>query len=529
MFEEEIPKVDRSLSGAFAFKLYDTFGFPIDLTQLLCAERNLKVDMDTFNQLMEQQRELGRQARTQQMVRAADIATSAVTEFTGFQEDQTTATILEIHRQEDAQLVIPDRTPFYAEMGGQLGDQGTLTINGTSYPVSATQQIGTARAHSLPLDAPLQSGDVVALAIDPKRRRPIEAHHTATHLLHWALHKHISPDAAQQGSLVSRKRLRFDFNSSALSAAQIEALENTVNRCIESGDPVSWQEVPFTEVSGREDIEQFFGDKYGDRVRVVQIGGQAGALDGYSMELCGGTHVANTSEVGLFKIKSESAIAAGIRRIEAVCGEAAYDYMIGIVERSTEESKELRKRLQAINRDLEELEAEPINYPEFPHIMTGMLDQGNFEQKNAVFNEMLAHLDGLRSAVVEADKALKKAQTAGAARMAASIVAELDLEHNLVITAEGPGALTQEILNQLKSRQYTAAAFCIVDDGERLHLGALAGANARSQAGELMQTLAPVAGGKGGGKPDLARGAAPERDKLADLAAAARKELGLPD
>ena len=528
MFEQEIADGKQPLCGEFAFKLYDTFGFPIDLTQLLCAERGLKVDMATFEQHMEAQRERARSARTQQLVRAADIATEASTAFTGFDEDETSATVLEIHTQDDAQLIITDRTPLYTEMGGQLGDQGTLTVNGTQYPISAVQQLSAARAHSLPLDAQIAIGDEVTLRLDPTRRRPIEAHHTATHLLHWALHEIVSTDAAQQGSMVSRTRLRFDFNSGALTPEQIDAIENKVNACIEAGEPVSWQEVPHEDIKDRKDIQQFFGDKYGEIVRVVQIGGVPGTLDGYSMELCGGTHVRNTKDIGIFKIKSEGAIASGVRRIEALCGTAAYDWVRSSVENATTEEKELRVRLNAKNEQLAALDAAPIQFPEIPHIMVGMLAEGNFEQKNKVFKEILAHLQGLKSAVVDADKVLKKAQAAGAAKVANALLTEQDLSTHIVLSTEGPAALLQELLNGLKGRQFANAAFCIVDDGETLYLGALCGAEAQSDglmAGKLIQTLAPIAGGKGGGKPDMARGAASERSKVSELIAAAKDAL----
>ena len=528
MFEQEIADGKQPLCGEFAFKLYDTFGFPIDLTQLLCAERGLKVDMTTFEQHMEAQRERARSARTQQLVRAADIATEASTAFTGFDEDETSATVLEIHTQDDAQLIITDRTPLYTEMGGQLGDQGTLTVNGTQYPISAVQQLSAARAHSLPLDAQIAIGDEVTLRLDPTRRRPIEAHHTATHLLHWALHEIVSTDAAQQGSMVSRTRLRFDFNSGALTPEQIDAIENKVNACIEAGEPVSWQEVPHEDIKDRKDIQQFFGDKYGEIVRVVQIGGVPGTLDGYSMELCGGTHVRNTKDIGIFKIKSEGAIASGVRRIEALCGTAAYDWVRSSVENATTEEKELRVRLNAKNEQLAALDAAPIQFPEIPHIMVGMLAEGNFEQKNKVFKEILAHLQGLKSAVVDADKVLKKAQAAGAAKVANALLTEQDLSTHIVLSAAGPAALLQELLNGLKGRQFANAAFCIVDDGDKLYLGALCGAEAQSDglmAGKLIQTLAPIAEGKGGGKPDMARGAASERSKVSELIAAAKDAL----
>ncbi|MDB2506895.1 alanine--tRNA ligase [Opitutales bacterium] len=528
MFEQEIADGKQQLCGEFAFKLYDTFGFPIDLTQLLCAERGLKVDMATFEQHMEAQRERARSARTQQLVRAADIATEASTAFTGFDEDEANATVLEIHTQDDAQLIITDRTPLYTEMGGQLGDQGTLTVNGTQYPINAVQQLSAARAHSLPLDAQIAIGDEVTLRLDPTRRRPIEAHHTATHLLHWALHEIVSTDAAQQGSMVSRTRLRFDFNSGALTPAQIDAIENKVNACIEAGEPVSWHEVPHEDIKDRKDIQQFFGDKYGKIVRVVQIGGVPGTLDGYSMELCGGTHVRNTKDIGIFKIKSEGAIASGVRRIEALCGTAAYDWVRSSVENATAEEKELRVRLNAKNEQLAALDAAPIQFAEMPHIIVGMLAEGNFEQKNKVFKEILAHLQGLKSAVVDADKVLKKAQAAGAAKVANALLTEQDLSTHVVLSAEGPAALLQELLNGLKGRQFANAAFCVVDDGEKLYLGALCGNVAKSaglMAGRLIQTLAPIAGGKGGGKPDMARGAASERSKVSELIAAAKDAL----
>jgi alanyl-tRNA synthetase len=516
------------INGVDAFRLYDTYGFPLDLTVLLAREKNVSVDTEGFEECMEQQRERARSARTAKIVRATDIATEATTTFIGFEADDCTATVLEIHPQKDALLVITDRTPFYAEMGGQLGDQGTLTVGDNSYPISGAQQLSAARAHSLPADATISVGDKVTLEIDPTRRRPIEAHHTATHLLHWALHEIVSTDAAQQGSMVSRTRLRFDFNSGALTQEQIDAIEHKVNACIESGDPVSWQEVPHAEIKDNKDIQQFFGDKYGDLVRVVQIGGQPEQLDGYSMELCGGTHVRNTSEIDIFKIKSEGAIASGIRRIEAVCGTAAYDYIRSVIEKSTEEEKELRARLETTNQQLKTLGAEPFSHPLFPHIMPGMLAQGSFEQKNKVFKDILSHIQGLKAATVDADKALKKAQTQGAAKVANTLLAELDLSGNLVITQEGPAALLQELLNGLKGKQFANAAFCIVDDGDKLYLGALCGDAAKSaglMAGKLIQTLAPVAGGKGGGKPDMARGAASDRGKIGELETAAKKAL----
>jgi alanyl-tRNA synthetase len=526
MFEQKVAEGGDQLDGAFAFQLYDTFGFPIDLTELLCEERGMKVDMKKFNQLMEEQREKGRAARTRELVRAADISTDAVTEFTGFEEDTSEATVLEIHQQPDHLLVITDKTPFYVEMGGQMGDQGTLTHEGEDFHVTAVQQLGEARAHSVSIEANIIVGDTITLSLETDRRRPIEAHHTATHLLHLALHEIVSEDASQQGSLVSRTRLRFDFNSGAVSNDKLEAIEEKVNAWIGAGDTVSWTEVEHASIQGRKDIQQFFGDKYGDVVRVVQVGGEAGQLDGYSMELCGGAHVKNTADLGIFKIKSEGAIASGIRRIEAVCGEAAWQWMGEQVEHADAEGDELRTKLDKANAALAELGEDKVEFPQFPHIMGAMLvEGGDFHQINATFKQFRQHIEGLRAAGVSAEKKLKKAQSGAAAKMADEALAGL-LENggNIAEVFEGPANLLQELLNGLKKKQFEGAAFLIVDDGSRLHLGAFCGSQAQANglaAGKLIQELGPIAGGKGGGKPDMARGAAPERDKAEELKAAA--------
>ena len=513
-----------------AFQLYDTYGFPLDLTALLCRERGISLDEAAVEKLMEQARELSRSAQKKTIVRATDLSTDAETEFVGFENDSCEATILEVHEQDDKLLVITDKTVLFTEMGGQEGDLGTL--NG--HPVLSTQKIGAAIAHILAdvqrSDLPVQSSAFISL--DRARRAPIEAHHTATHLLHWALHEVVSPDASQQGSSVSPDRLRFDFNSKPVTPEQITAIEDKVNAAIEATQPVSWIEVPHAEVKDRSDIMQFFGDKYGEFVRVVQIGGSEQALDGYSMELCGGTHVRNTSEVGLFKIKSEGAIASGVRRIEAVCGEATWDYLNTELEKGAAEEEDLQAKIAEINKALAEVGVDPVPIPDHPRIMAALLAEGgSFSQINQTYQGYHKHLEKLRALKVEADKTLKKVQAAGAARQADSLLAGENLTGNIVLGTTGSPPLPQGLLNGLKKLHFTRAAFVVVDDGERLHLGALCGEdgnNAGHGAGKLIQSLGPLAGGKGGGKPDMARGAAPDRDKLDDLLAAARSELSFP-
>ncbi len=511
LFEEEASKLTGTAFPAeAAFKLYDTFGFPVDLTQLLCRERGIPLEMSRFEELMEQARQIARKAQKSEIVSALDISTQVSTEFIGFEQDSCEATILEVHIEGDLCWLLTDRSPFYAEMGGQVGDTGALMTGNAEIPVVALQQIGSARAHGVHAEqaTTLKAGDKVTLSIHGARRRPIEAHHTATHLLHWALHEIVSPEATQQGSLVAEDRLRFDFTSSAVSAEQVAALEEQVNARIEASEAVSWQEVPFEKVQGREDIMQFFGDKYGNKVRVVQIGGETQALNGYSMELCGGAHVRNTAEIGLFKIRREEAIAAGTRRIEAVCGAAAEAYLVELEEQEAEEKRAALAKLSAANEGLSALGAEQLK---------------PVDDADAAV---------IKSTAVEAEKALKKAQAANAAQQADTFLAAL-LEGDthppaIVESLEGPPALLQELLNGLKKAGFIGSAVLVVDDGEKLHLGALCGSEGQSagnQAGNLIKTLAPLVGGKGGGKPDMARGAGPDRSGKNNLLAAARAEF----
>jgi alanyl-tRNA synthetase len=516
--------------GDDAFELEDTFGFPIDLTELLCAESGIELDKERYEECKKEQQDRSRAAQKSTIVRALDISTEAVTEFVGFDTDETEATILEVHPQEDALFIITDKTVFYAEMGGQAGDTGTLVLGGVEIPVTGVQQVGKARAHVVDASAALKAGDIVTLKLDAQRRRPIEAHHSATHLLHWALHEVVSKDAAQQGSSVDENRLRFDFNSAAVTPEQIAAMEEKVNAAIKANDAVSWKEVPHASIKGRPDIMQFFGDKYGDLVRVVQIGGGRGDLTGYSMELCGGTHVRNTGEIGLFKIKSEGAIASGVRRIEAACGEAAWAYLNEAVEKWDADLQAATEKLKAANDKLAAIGEAPVTVNEFPHIMGAMLvERADISQLNATFAHGLRTLEETKEAAVEAEKRFKKLQAGAAAKQADAALAELIAAGGpIVATFEADASLLQELLNGMKKQGFTGAGFVIVDDGDKLHLGAYCGDTAQAnglKAGDLLRDLAALAGGKGGGKPDQARGAAPDRSKIAELEAAAKDRI----
>ena len=533
-FEEAMGEIKNdSLSGDVAFELYDTFGFPIDLTELLCAERGLKVDMPRFEALMEKQQERSRAAKKSTVVRALEISTDAVTEFAGFDADECEASVLEVHPQDDSLFVITDKTPFYAEMGGQSGDTGTVAaVSNRQAPIAVTgvQQIGKARAIIVASSSEIKVGDKVVLKVDATRRRPIEAHHTATHLLHWALHEVVSTDAAQQGSSVDENRLRFDFNSAAVTPAQLAAMEEKVNAAIKANDSVSWTEVKHADIKSRADIMQFFGDKYGDVVRVVQIGGKPHELNGYSQELCGGTHVRHTGDIGLFKIKSEGAIASGVRRIEAVCGDAAWTHLNESVEKWDQELKSARAKLDAANDKLTTLGEAAVSVNDFPHIMAAMLaERADIAQINATFAHGQRTLEETQQAAIEAEKRIKKIQSSQAARLADEALAELIAKGEpLIVSFESDASLLQELQNGLKKKNFSKAALLVVDDGEKLHLATHCGADAIAtglKAGDLLRDLVAIAGGKGGGKPDQARGAAPHREKLAEIKAKAAELL----
>jgi alanyl-tRNA synthetase len=515
-----------TLSGKFAFELYDTFGFPVDLTEILCQENSITLDLEKFESLMEEQKQRGRDSQQTTIVRALDIATEQVTEFVGFEADSCTATVTEIHAQDDYLYLITDKSPFYVEMGGQQGDTGVLEISNLLFSVEKVIKIGNAIAHLVKKSAAVEMkvGESISLSIENEKRRKIESHHTATHLLHWALHKIVSEDATQQGSLVTPDRLRFDFSSGALTSEQVTDIEELVNSVISENGIVSWKEVPHIEVKNRKDIMQFFGDKYGELVRVVQIGGDSGKLNGYSMELCGGAHVRNTADIGLFKIKSEGAIAAGVRRIEAVCGDAAETYITEKCSLLTAEIAEVETKFQTIIKQLSQLNSD-LN-KESPAINTS---SNSSQSQNDQIKDLEEKLKTTKEALANADKALKKAQSAAAAQIADQALVEL-LENsgNIVQLFQGPASLLQELLNGCKKKQFTQAAFFIVDDGDTLHLGALSGADGQTaghMAGNLIQTLAPLAGGKGGGKPDMARGAAPQREKAQEILAQASRLL----
>ena len=496
-----IQKLQDVLPGSFVFKLYDTYGFPLDLTELMARERGLKVDTAGFEVEMEKQRARARAAQKKQVIELSEVETKEPTKFVGYDSLSTPAKVLEVVSLKDRTAVVLDASAAYAEMGGQVGDSGELTHGADVWRIASTQKTGHTWLHfldeSIPSTEPIPSiGSEVTLTVDPARRAAIQRHHTVTHLLHWALHEVVSKEATQKGSFVGPDKLTFDFNSAALTPAQVRDIERLVNERIVENSRVAWIEVPYADVRGRADVMQFFGDKYGENVRVVQVGGHTDgngrpALDGYSMELCAGTHTRATGEIGLFRINAEAAIAAGVRRIEAVAGLTAYDL-------ATADMQRLHTLATQLGTPLPELEKR----------IEGMLAQHK-----------------------ELEKALKSAQQREAAGRAKDLIASAETINGVPAIIANLGALDADAavaLAEALKGSFPGVVVLGTAGGGSVALIASVGKEhqAKVQAGKIIQTIAPIVGGKGGGKPDFARGGGKDASKLDEALAKAKAMLG---
>jgi alanyl-tRNA synthetase len=464
IFEEEYDqRTGQTFPAEAAFRLSDTYGFPIDLTEVLVRERGLALDLEAVEKMIEEQRDRSRAAQEKEVVTA--VAETVPTEFVGFAHDEVTAHLVQVVEQEKQAFVIVDRSPFYAEMGGQVSDTGEVVFpDGKVVLVQGVTKQG--RTFYLKLAQPIDVSTPakVLLKIDSPRRRVIEAHHTATHLLHWALHEVVSREVRQKGSLVGPDRLRFDFNSHPVSPQQLRDIEELVNSRIVANDTVSWIELPYAEVKSRTDIMQFFGEKYGAAVRVVQIGGGAGKLDGYSMELCGGTHVRQTGQLGLFKIVSEGAISAGVRRVEALTGLAAFHHLQTQLDQRS-------MKIEALNRELLDLK-----------------------------------------------KALEKERTQILLREAERVVSRLTTDQRSVVQVveEAAANQLQLVANLLKAKGFAGIAILFGKSAGQVHVLVTVDSSLAKefQAGKIVQELTAILGGKGGGRPEMAGGVGLDPTKL---------------
>jgi alanyl-tRNA synthetase len=466
----DVTKKETIFPANEAFKLYDTYGFPLDLTEVMARERGLSVDAAGFEKLMEEQRARARADHATKksviLVKSEGLDVKA-TEFVGFQTLESEAVVEAVTQGEDGNYsIILDKTPCYGEMGGQAGDRASLVFSAGKMEITDTQRQGELIVHVAKLisgRAP-QIGETVTISVNAERRADIQRHHTATHLFHWALHQVVSKESRQRGSLVAPDHLRFDFNSpEKLSAEQIAAIEKLVNDKIKANEPVCAREFPFTEVQKHKEIQQFFGEKYGDVVRVLQMGGTPGDFNGFSMELCGGCHVSNTGDLGSFKIMSESSIAAGIRRIEAACGKYAEAFI--------EEQKKAAAEAEAKAKELEEKKA------------AAKARQAEMQaQAPAIADSLLAKI--------------KDGPAAGGVNLLIENMGEADAE------------LLGTIMDALQP-QLTSAVVILggVSDGKVALVCAVTPdlVKAGKNAGKIVGAIAKQCGGGGGGKPDRAQ------------------------
>ena len=475
------------MPGRFAFLLYDTYGFPLDMTQLLAQERGLTVDTAGFERLMDQQRKRGRAAQKKEIIVAAtedkETTEQQPTKFLGYTQLTAEAKVVDVIKTEKETYLVFDQTPFYAEMGGQAGDHGAAEIAGQVFAIVYTIKDKSGRylhklAPACALDAAkLQLiGQTAQLVVSPMARRAISRHHTAAHLIHWALRKVLGTHVHQAGTSKTKERLRFDFaHFEQVKPEQLRQIERLVNDKVLDNAKVEIYETEFDKKPA--DTLAFFGEKYGKIVRVVDIGG-------YSRELCGGTHVTTTGEIGLVKIVAEMAIAAGTRRIEAVAGQAALDLvdehetaLHAAAARLHTNPAEVDKRLEALLAQNAELEKQLLVV----------------HQKEAA---------GLADAL-----ALKAVMKDGLNYVSA------------VVTVESPEAL-RSLGSQVLSKLGDGVVQLGAAFGEKATVVAFcspAAIKAGRQAGKIVSELSARLGGKGGGKPDFAMGGGKEPGKLAEV------------
>ena len=494
LLAEHKQKLEKIFSGADAFRLYDTFGFPIDLTMEMAADEGLSVDENAFQKLMKEQKERAREARKA----LGDLGWAGVefgkdvpaTEFVGYDHSECDAKIVAIVADEELReevaagaeaVVVLDQSPFYAEMGGQVADHGTITADGVVFTVADVQKNkgGKFMHYGRLAQGVLHVGDTVHAAIDMERRKAIQRAHSTTHLLDAALKKVLGDHVHQAGSLVEPDRLRFDFTHfEAISPEELRQVEELVNDAILEGYPVVTEVLPIEEAKKKGAVAMF-GEKYGETVRVVE-------MSDFSVEFCGGTHVDNTAKAGPFRIKSESSVASGVRRIEATCGKLSL--------------KAMESSQGVLSRAAQFLKTAP----------SGLLER--MEQQA---NEMKQ----LRQAL---EKFKAEASLGEARQFLASAKTVKDL-HVLATTRNGVDTAELRTMGDfLRDKDPKAVAVIASINGEKITFLAVCGKEAVARgikAGDLVRHVSAICGGKGGGKPDSAMGGGSDPLKVDDALA----------
>ncbi|MBW3568449.1 MAG: alanine--tRNA ligase, partial [Proteobacteria bacterium] len=490
---------DDEIPGDVVFRLYDTYGFPADLTADIARERNLSIDDAGFARAMQAQRERAREASKFGVDYGKDMKVDVASEFTGYEKLKDHGKVVALYRGNDSvrQLadgeegaVVLDRTPFYAESGGQVGDSGVLENGVVRFDVADTQKRAAAHVHFGKLSGgALTVGDKVEAEVSRESRSPTVLNHSATHLLHAALRHVLGAHVTQKGSLVAPDRLRFDFaHPQPLKPEEIREIEDLVNAEIRRNHPADVQVMSYDDAI-KAGAMALFGEKYGNEVRVMKFGE-------FSTELCGGTHVSRTGDIGFFKIVSESGIASGVRRIDAVTGDNALRYV----------------------RNLE-----------------GTLDSIGSRVK-ASRDEVDARVEQLAERSRKLEKEIDRLRRQLASGQGTDLGAQaIDVGGMKIIAARVDGAdaaALRDAVDQLKNKLGKAAVILatVNDDKVQLAAGVTKAETSRLKAGDLVNFVAQQVGGKGGGRPDMAMagGSDPARldAALASVEAWAREKLG---
>jgi alanyl-tRNA synthetase len=482
------------LPGELVFKLYDTYGFPVDLTNDVARERNLSIDQAGFDAAMAEQRKRAQQASNFGADYNATVTSSQHTAFTGYEHELGNATVVEILRDGQAvkclndgeqALVILDKTPFYAESGGQMGDTGSLTLaSGVVFLVEDTIKLAKAFAHKGRVKGSLSVGDTVMAAIDMARRDAIKQNHSATHLLHAALRKVLGEHVTQKGSLVGPERLRFDFSHfEAVKAEELRTIERMVNEQIQLNHVLQTRLMPIEQAKAAGAMA-LFGEKYDDEVRVLNMGE-------FSIELCGGTHVSRTGDIGLFKLVSEGGIASGVRRIEAVSGSGAVDYVQQLEQQAQLVASALKGDVFSIGDRVQQT-------LERSRQLEKDIDQLKAKLASQAGSSLLEQAEQMAGASV--------------------LVAQLPATEPKALRAT-----LDELKNKLSSGVILLAT--VNDDKISLIAGVTADLTGKVHAGQLVGWAADKLGGKGGGRPDMAQAGGSDVAALPSMLVEAKKQL----
>ncbi len=483
----------KELSGEQAFKLHDTYGFPLDLTIEIAEESGLCVDVDGFNRAMQKQKDEARAARKDGSSWDAEDSYSFenanATEFLGYTQLEAESKVVGIVADNEVSavlassgIIVTDSTPFYAEMGGQSGDIGTISTDTAKAKVINTKKNGDGiYLHEIEVtEGEFKLGDTVKLCVCKKNRMAICRNHSTTHLLHKALKEVLGTHVAQAGSLVTADRLRFDFSHfEAMTAEQLKTVEEKVNEAILEAMDIVVKELPIEEAKKLGATAQF-GEKYGDVVRVVSMGD-------YSVEFCGGTHLSNTAQAGLFKILSEGGVAAGVRRIEAVTGNGVLQYIA--------EKDALVERTAAV-------------------LKTNLLNEIDKKAENTVneLKELNREIEAFRANVAKAkaNDILASAKNIGDVKLIAAQLNGMSAEE-LKATADG-----------IKEKEKCCVVVLAANTDDKITFVAMASKDAVSKgahSGNIIKEITAIAGGRGGGKPDMAQGGGKDADKIDDALA----------